>query len=145
MGSVSSLGEDFRWEGRGTWIGLGSSASAHTRVRSPLWIPKEWDLALHHRRSPLYLNQGYPLQLDEEIQLKVAGDLTGAVLPAACGSESPPLHWRIQWARVAHDKLVVRFQARFERGDLSSEETAAFQQQLRLLLKALAAEADLPR
>jgi hypothetical protein len=140
MTLVFELDQEFSWEAEGTLIGL-SSGSEPWSTRAPFWLPKEWDLALHRRRSPLYLNQGYALTLDENVTFQLPPRLSKEVLPSACENVKPPLRWRIAWTRVANDKLQAHFQAELSHGDLSLAETAACQEQLRALLAAFAVEA----
>ncbi len=66
--SVAALNEDFAWHATGTCVGLCSTAGGSRLLRAPFWLPKEWDLALHRRKAGLYLNQGYPLTLEEEFE-----------------------------------------------------------------------------
>src|SRR5690242_14836047 len=68
--SVSALDEDFSWRAEGAFIGINSAKGEGSNsffLHAPFWLPKEWDMALHHRKSGLFLNQGYPLTLEEEI------------------------------------------------------------------------------
>lgn len=141
MTPVSGLGEDFTWHAAGTVVGLSSSTAEGRRLRSPFWLPKEWDLAVHHRRSPLFLNQGYPLTIEEEFQVTLPPGGSDAELPAPCENVQPPLRWRIEWARVADEKLMARFHAELARGELSLEETSTFQQQVKNLQAAIAGDA----
>lgn len=138
---VSALAQDFSWRAEGSLLGISPSASGPRRIRSPVWIPKEWDLALHRRRSPLYLNRGYPLALKENLVLRLPPNPEHVELPAPCENVTSPLRWKVEWTRVADDKVAAGFRAELERGELSAAETAAFQKQLRLLLVALSADA----
>jgi hypothetical protein len=138
---VSALTEDFAWHGEGDCVGLVTSAAGKAMVHSPFWLPKEWDQALHRRKAPLFLNQGYPLSLDEEFQIALPPRAQPAGLPGICENSQGPLRWRIEWATLSDDKLAARFHAELARGELSAAETPVFQQQLRTLLAALGAEA----
>lgn len=139
--SVATMTEDFSWRAEGTFFGLSSVTSGKRQVRAPIWLPKEWDLALHHRRSPLFLNQGYPLTLDEQFVIHVPNGCSVLELPACREVKEGPLRWRIEWTRVGNDNLVPHFQAQLLRGELSSAETTAFQKQLRHLITALSLSA----
>ena len=108
---------------------------------APFWLPKEWDLALHHRLSALFLNQGYPLLLDEEFEFSLPPKAKPAGLPDARENKTEPLRWSIEWVRVGDDKLAARFRAELVRGELSLAETPVFQKQLRELFAVLAAGA----
>jgi transglutaminase-like putative cysteine protease len=138
---LSSLTEDFAWHGEGTCVGLVSSSAGRAIVHSPFWFPREWDQALHRRKAPLFLNQGYPLTLEEEFQIALPPKAQPADLPGICQNSQEPLRWRIEWARLSDDKLVARFHAELARGELSAAETPLLQQQLRALLAGLGAEA----
>jgi len=137
-----ALEQDFSWSAKGAWVGLFSEAEDKQHlVRAPFWIPKEWDLAIHHRRSPLFLNEGYPLSLDEEFELSLPAKPQSMSLCKTLENKDPPLRWRIEWTRVGDDTLVARFHSELVRGELLQSEIPVFQQQLRSLLAALATEA----
>jgi hypothetical protein len=141
--SVSALEHDFSWSADGDWLGLVSGAPTNMTIRAPIWLPREWELALHHRKQPLFLNEGYPLRLEEEFKmtLPARADSSGLCPPAE--SAGSPLRWRVEWARVSDDKLLVRLQAELAQGDLSETDTRLFQKQLRGLLSAVAKGANL--
>jgi hypothetical protein len=136
--SVSALGESFSWHGQGTCLGLVTEQAGQSLVRSPFWIPREWEQALHHRRSPLFLNQGYPLALDQEFEIVLPPKAKLAVIPAAAENRNGPLTWKIAWTDVGADKLIARFHAELANGDLNAEETKLAQQQLSALMGELA-------
>jgi hypothetical protein len=139
---VDALNEDFTWDAQGASVGLCAGAKEQRRLRAPFWLPREWDLALHQRRSALFLNKGYPLTLEEEFEIAVPPRATTPVLPAVCTDIQGPLRWHIEWASVNHEKLVARFHAELAQGELSAAETTRLQEQLRALLAALASEAS---
>ena len=78
---MAALNEDFTWRAAGTCVGLFSRAGGGGLLRAPFWLPKEWDLALHRRKAGLYLNQGYPLTLEEEFEFTLPAKAQPAVLP----------------------------------------------------------------
>jgi hypothetical protein len=141
--SVAALNEDFAWDATGACIGLWSTAGGSRLLRAPFWLPKEWDLALHRRKAGLYLNQGYPLMLQEEFEFTLPAKTQPAVLPGVSESKSAPLRWRIEWTKIGNDKLSARMRAELAGGELSPSETSALQKQLRELLAALAGGAIL--
>lgn len=167
---VSALDEDFTWQAEGAFIGLSfinpsaqlptippfqssnapslhpSTTPSSISLHAPFWLPKEWDLALHRRKSALYLNQGYPLTLKEEAQFSLPQGAKPGELPGVSENTKPPLRWRIEWSRrdgTEADKLTASFRAELVRGELSDAETPMFQAQLRDLLTALAVGAPL--
>jgi uncharacterized protein DUF3857/transglutaminase superfamily protein len=140
--AASALAEDFAWQAKGTWFGLCSSVEGKSDLHSPFWLPKEWDLALNSRQSPLFLNEGYPLTLDEDFDFSLPAKPAEVVLPPTRASEDEPLRWRVEWTRIGDDKLVARLHAQLGRGELSKNETGAVQQQLRSLLSALGVDAN---
>ena len=113
-------------------------------LRAPFWLPKEWDLALRHRKAGLYLNLGYPLTLDEEFEFALPGKAQPAALPGVKENTTAPLRWRVEWTKLGDDRLVARLRAELARGELTVAETPLVQGQLRELLAALAAGASLP-
>jgi hypothetical protein len=145
--SVAALDEDFAWQATGTCVGLCSTTGGSRLLRAPFWLPKEWDLALHRRKAGLYLNQGYPLTLEEEFEFTLPANASLAVVPAVSEvseNRSAPLRWRIEWTKIGNDKLSARMRAELAGGELSPSETQALQKQLRDLLAALAGGASLP-
>jgi hypothetical protein len=141
--SVAALDEDFAWHATGNCVGLLSMAGGSRLLRAPFWLPKEWDLALHRRKAGLYLNQGYPLTLEEEFEFTLPADAQPAVLPGVSENKSAPLRWRIEWTKIGNDKLSARMRAELAGGELSVAETPALQKRLRELLAAVAGGADL--
>jgi hypothetical protein len=155
--SVAALDENFSWQAEGAWIGIVSSAAILAApkpdeggqvekgtvrdLRAPFWLPKEWDAALHHRSSGLFLNQGYPLTLDEHLVFSFPAALPSRKLPAKSENQLPPLRWRVEWAQGAEAKVSAKLRAELVQGELSFSETIQFQQQLRALLAALSATA----
>ena len=142
--SVAALNEDFTWRAEGTCVGLFARAGGGGLLRAPFWLPKEWDLALHRRKAALYLNQGYPLTLEEEFEFALPAKAQPAVLPGVRENSTAPLRWKVEWAKLGDDKLVARLHAELAEGELTVAETPVLQQQLRELLTALAGGASLP-
>jgi len=147
--SIAALDQNFAWKGQGTLIGI-SSKNVNTSerraetIRAPFWLPKEWDLALHRRSSPLFLNQGYPLTLEESLDFRLSADTTGVVLPPGSANEQGPLRWRVKWNK-GQDRLTASLGAELAKGELNDSETRSVQQQLRALLAALAETAMISR
>ncbi|MCX6914550.1 MAG: transglutaminase-like domain-containing protein, partial [Verrucomicrobia bacterium] len=112
-------------------------------LRAPFWLPKEWDLALHHRKAGLYLNMGYPLTLDEEFEFALPAKAQPTDLPGVKENSTAPLRWRVEWTKLGDDRLVARLRAELACGELTVAETPVVQRQLRELLTALAAGAQL--
>jgi hypothetical protein len=164
--SVAALNEDFTWRAAGACVALlaetvgawsverGASARSDAPrsdaptlgrlLRAPFWLPKEWDLALHHRKAGLYLNLGYPLTLDEEFEFALPAKAQPAALPGVKENTDAPLRWRVEWTMLGEDRLVARLRAKLACGELTVAETPLVQRQLRELLAALAAGASLP-
>ena len=147
--SVSALDENFTWRAEGNSIGIHNSTtqssnhSGSVSLHAPFWLPKEWDLALHHRNSALFLNQGYPLMLEEEFEIALPVKAQQVTLPAVAENKAEPLRWRIEWRKIREGKVAARFRAELARGELSVEETVALQEALRELLAAAAGGATL--
>jgi hypothetical protein len=142
---VSALDEDFSWKAEGSWLGGASTNGSGGVLHCPFWLPADWELALHHRASPLFLSQGYPLLLEEEFEFSLPAGLEMRTMPTAMENKEPPLQWRIEWKKTENQKATAKFRAELERGDLSLSETIAFQAQLRSLFQALSVEAPLAR
>lgn len=138
---VSALRETFTWQAEGSCVGLSPPAGKAGFLHAPFWIPKEWDAALHDRQSPLYLNQGYPLTLEEKFEIRLPPGAQTTSLPPLSEALDEPLRWRIQWAKIGEDQVLAQFHAELCRGELSADETSVFQQQLRRLFARLGADA----
>ena len=138
---VASLDKNFSWRAEGSCIGICRPITTKSNVQhsicAPLWLPKEWDLALHLRHSPLFLNQGYPVVLDEtaEIMLPLNGNLS--LLPDGAENKENPLRWKVEWARNGNSSVSVNFRAELPSGELNSADSSAFREQLRALVEAL--------
>jgi hypothetical protein len=144
--SVAALDQNFSWKGEGTLIGITSqNANASERritMRAPFWLPKEWDVALHRRSAPLFLNQGYPLTLEETLEFRLSPNTTDITMPLASQNENDPLRWRIKWSKSGK-QLSATLRAQLVRGELNDAETRSFQEQLRSLMTALAESATI--
>jgi len=134
---ISALEEDFSSQARGSWIGGVTQNAGKCTLRTPFWIPKQWDLALHRRKSRLFMNEGYPLTLEEQFEFTLPPKAKVEALPDNAQNPAGPLQWRIEWAKVGDDKISATFHAELAHGELSLAETADFQKQLRGLLSAL--------
>jgi hypothetical protein len=141
--AVSRLDENFNWQADGASVGIASASSGSLTLRCPFWIPKEWDLALHRRKSALFLNQGYPLTLEEEFEFALPPGAQPGPLPGVSENKSQPLRWSIEWKKSGEDKLTAIFRAELARGDLSLAETPALQRQLGELLAVLESGASI--
>jgi hypothetical protein len=148
--SAGALDQDFTWHAQGSLIGAYSylpnkttnsdrvtPSAKHASIRPSFWLPKEWDVALHQRKSALFLNQGYPLTLDEELEytLPSGSPVVGLATPAE--GQQGPLRWKLEWTRAADAKIRAVLHAELSRGELSAAETSSFQQALRALIIAV--------
>ena len=141
--SVSALDEDFTWECEGAGVGLVSKVDGKEVLRPPFWIPKEWELVLHRRQAALFLNQGYPLLIEEELEFVLPDHTLPAALPAMAEDPQEPLRWRVEWQTSGPNKLIARMRAELTRAELTPSETPRAQEQLRTLLIALGAGVSL--
>jgi transglutaminase-like putative cysteine protease len=139
--AVSALGEDFRWNGEGNWTGLISAENSGLVLRAPFWVPNEWDLALHARKTPLFLNQGYPQTLAEEFHFSLPAGMNSIELPANASNQAQPLAWKITWENASLNRITAKFRAELRKGELSLAESGQMQHQLRDLFAAMAAVA----
>jgi len=139
---VSALDENFTWRAQGTQVGILSAAGRRRQLHAPFWLPKEWDLALQERTAALFLNQGYPLTLDESFTIRLPSDPQALSLPAASENDQAPLRWKVRWDKSGENKVAANLRVELARGELGPGETALVQKQLRGLLAALAADAE---
>jgi len=136
---VSALDEDFEWKAEGKWAGILSVTGDKCSVHSPFWLPREWDLAFHARKAPLFLNQGYPLTLDEEFEFAFGEKAPQNIsLPAVSENDEGPLRWKLEWSQRNKHLLNAKLYLVLAGGELSASDADALQKQLRRLLAALA-------
>ncbi len=148
--SVAALDQDFTWRAQGSLIGAfsylpdDSTNSDHaTRnthrglLRSSFWLPKEWDLALNQRKSVLFLNQGYPLTLDEQLDFALPPGSQVSRFPGPSSGAQGPLNWKLEWTKLSDTKLRAALRAELSSGELSAAETSSLQKQLRALITAV--------
>ncbi len=142
--SISDVNQPFAWKARGRWSGLVTATPDRGRslLRAPFWLPSEWQAALTPRKSPLFLNEGYPLTLDQQIDFTLP-DGAGAELPQAQKSDTGPLRWQIEWTKAAANKITAHFRLELESGEISADDTAKFQKQLDALYTAVSQAAFL--
>ncbi|HSF41153.1 MAG TPA: DUF3857 domain-containing protein [Thermoanaerobaculia bacterium] len=134
----AALDRDFEWRADGAWAGLAAALPTGGRLlRAPFWLPAEWSEALHARRSPLYLNEGYPLTLDEEVEIAVAPGRKLAALPPVREGGGGPLAWKVEWVKSGPRTATARLRVELRSGELDSGQTVQFQRELRALLGAL--------
>jgi hypothetical protein len=131
------LDEPFTWQAAGQCLGLVSSQADRWHLHVPFWLPIEYDLAMHRRATPLFLQQRYPFLFDQEIEVSLP---TGrkVALPAPQENTEAPLRWKIEWIQPGERTILARFQVELARGDLAVEEVGALQSQLGKLLTFLA-------
>ncbi len=140
---VGILDADFSSQAEGSWVGGASTNAGKWLLHSPFWFPKQWELALHRRKNPLFLNEGYPFVLEEDFEFILAHKARAEELPAARQNPAGPLRWRAEWARLGDHKLSAKFHIELACVELSMAETADFQKQLRELLAALSSCASI--
>ena len=140
--SPSRLDEDFAWQAEGQLIGSISGEAGRRLLRAPFWLPEEWDLALHPRTMPLFLNAGYPLTLDEEIEIQLPSRAEQIRLPAVKENSHGPLVWKIEWTSAGEGRVRARLRVELPRGQLAGQEVLELQNQLRECLPALAQPAS---
>jgi len=124
--------------------GLLSRTAGNWLLRAPFWLPKEWDLAPHHRENPLYLHQGYPLMLDQEFDFALPPEARFIELPPTSRNEAGPLRWVMEWTRAGENAQALHAKLRVELtcGELSLQETHELQRHLPRLFEALASGAS---
>jgi hypothetical protein len=137
--ALEALDRDFEWRGEGRLDGLVVTLpeGRGRLLRAPFWLPREWELAAHQRRAPLLLNQGYPLLLKQRVEWTLP-DSSHVALPAVASGGGLPLRWRLEWRQQSPTRLTAQLEIELARGELALRETAAFQDQLRMLQAALA-------
>lgn len=125
----------------GDLIGACAMAGKDQRalLRPPVWLPLEWEAALHRRTTGLFLNQGYPIQLDETIEWEIPGAKMSA--PATQENKQGPLTWKLEW-RQNGSVIIVQLKAELASGEITTSEVPLLQTQLRRMLSAVSAVAE---
>lgn len=135
---ATALEDDFRWRAEGSWSGLVSTLPEGRRlVRAPFWLPREWDAALHPRRSPLFLNQGYPLTLVQQISIGLPAGAGRVALPPRRARGTGPLRYRLEW-KAGATVLEASLRVELTVAEIDAPGTAEFQAALSELLRAVA-------
>lgn len=134
--SVAALDEDFTWDAEGDFVGLVARDEGKRTLRAPFWLPADWNLALHPRTTPLFLHQGYPLMLQEEIQVELPAGAEQIALPRVKENSHGPLAWKVEWKHVDDGRVQARLHAELAHGELAIPAVPHFQQQLSELLTA---------
>ena len=127
---LSELQTNFSWQGEGTWTPV---------LAAPFWLPREWDLALHQRHTPLVLNHEYPLKMEQTVKFMGTPFAQTSRLPSPRENTVPPLRWKVEWKKTDDSTLVARLETELDGGEFQSSDTALLQSQLRALFTALAA------
>jgi len=140
--SPSDLDRDFVLGTAGKLIGICGTDTSHVTLRAPLWLPAEWTVALHQRKEPLFLNEGYPLLFHQRVEFKLASGGSRMRLPPDIKNGDGPLRWSLVWSYSPEQALVVSLDCELAKGELSREETIQFQKQVRELFSALAQTAS---
>jgi hypothetical protein len=135
---ATTLEREFRWRAEGSWSGLLSTLPGGRRlVRAPFWLPREWDAALHARRSPLFLNQGYPLTLVQQVSIALPPGAGSVALPRPRARDAGPLRYRTEW-KNGGAALEASLHVELLAAELDAAATEEFQGSLRGLLAAVA-------
>jgi len=139
VADVAALEQIFTWSADGTWSGLVSALpqSSVRMVRFPAWLPKEWTLALLPRTSPMLLNQGYPMQVDQACTFKLPSGCRELKLPASQHDENAALAWKLSWSQPAADEVDAKLELSLLDGNLDPAASQAFQAGCRRLQNAL--------
>jgi hypothetical protein len=133
------LGQDFRWQGRGTMAGLESALPGGARLlRAPFWLPRDWEAAVHPRRSGLFVHDGYPLRLEQTVDVELPAGAREVALPEAVEQAQGPLRFKSAWTRDATGVVRARLEIEAARGEIGPAETGAFQDALRRLMGVVA-------
>ena len=137
----AALGKPFEWRGEGHWAGIATGMDRQEtprvlQVQLPFLLPEEWDSALHERKAPLYLHNGYPLTFDQEITFLLEEGQSVELPEEQSGNADGVLEWRLSWSQNSQG-LTARLRLVLEKGELDGDATRSFQSELRRLTAAL--------
>ena len=142
---ISDLETNFSWRATGRAWGLATAQGNRTHLQACFWLPRDWDEALHARSQPLFLNEGYPLLLNERCEFHLPGTTADLVLPEAARNETGPLRWSVRWIRETDLEVTTEFTLELTSGELTQAETTLFQDQLSRLVAVLQQRASFSR
>ncbi len=126
---ISELQTNFSWQAEGTWT---------ASMAAPFWLPREWDLALHQRHTPLVLNHAYPMKMEQTVKFTLPSTAQVIRLPSPRENALPPLRWKVRWEKADSSTLIARLETELDSGEFSLADTALLQNQLRALFTTLA-------
>lgn len=132
--SPSDLSRDFTLDARGKAVSVVDPQAGSIRV--PVFLPGEWNLALHARREPLFLNDGYPMLIRQHVEVTLPPGANGLRLPPNARHVEGPLRWSVA-ASTRDNVLLVKLECELVEAELSREQTRAFQEQVRSLFNAV--------
>jgi hypothetical protein len=134
---VPALSQAFRWTGEGRFHGVAAQHAGESLVRAPFWLPADWDLALAPRTTGLTLNQGYPLVLEQRVELRLPEGAEHLTLPPSAARRDGPLRFDIAWSAAA-DRTRAVLRLELPSGEIPADEAPRFQDALRALLAGVA-------
>ena len=136
---VAALEQIYTWSADGTWSGLVSALpqSPERMVRFPAWLPKEWTMALLPRTSPMLLNEGYPMQVDQDCTFKLSAGCRELKLPASQYDDGPALAWKLSWSQPTAGEVNAKLELTLLDANPDSAATKEFQASCRRLQNAL--------
>lgn len=137
--SVAQIDRDFEWTAEGSFSGVAISDDDQGSLTAPFWIPREWEYALHARRTPLFVNQGYPLSLVETVSFKLPAGVSLTSVPRREEATEGPLRFAVVWS-ADENELRAELVVELDTGELSLDSTRRFQEQLRKLWDAMGRE-----
>ena len=137
--AVADLDQDFSWKAQGAWQGLSSQVpqSSTRLVRLPAWLPREWTEATLPRTTPLYLNQGYPMEMTQTWTMQVPAGASALKIPEAQSDPSSILSWKLSWTATSPTGVTAQLELSLLKADLTLEEARDFQASCHHLEEAL--------
>jgi hypothetical protein len=136
---VAALDQIYTWSADGTWSGLVSALpqSPERMVRFPAWLPREWTMALLPRTSPMLLNEGYPMQVDQSCTFRLPAGCRELKLPASQHEDGTELTWKLSWSQPTAGEVDAKLELTLLDANPDTAATKEFQASCRRLQNAL--------
>ncbi len=136
---ISDLDSTFSFDGEGDFVqGILTSIPHHgVLLKAPFWFPVEWTQALHRRTGAMMLHQGYPLRMEQTVEIEFPSALSPtSPLPVLQGGGTP-LQWKITWEHPSANLLKAHLEVNLTSSEIPASQVDLFQSQLRSFLENL--------
>lgn len=145
--AVDALSQPFDWNISGSYSGLIAELPGHAGriLNAPFLLPAQWSELEQTRTRSLYIQQGYPGELEQQIIFRLPPDSGTVLIPEAAGTEDGPLRWRVVWRQTSGSSLEVNCWIAWPDGEMNRSQTELFEMEWKRLRAAVEVPAVLNR